>query len=72
MKGSEDFAARTELLPVQTLTLTNQQFLSNCDSSGKATVIAGQLRIAQERVRSRQHPPRKRLPEKVLIFRNIA
>jgi hypothetical protein len=29
MKGSEDFAARTELLPVQTLTLTDQQFITN-------------------------------------------
>jgi dienelactone hydrolase len=46
MKGSEDFAARTELLPVQTLTLTDQQFLTG-DSSGKATAIVGQLRIAQ-------------------------
>jgi hypothetical protein len=46
MNGSEDFAARTELLPVQTLTLTDQQFLTG-DSSGKATAIVGQLRIAQ-------------------------
>jgi dienelactone hydrolase len=46
MKSSEDFAARTELLPVQTLTLTDQQFLTG-DSSGKPTAIVGQLRIAQ-------------------------
>ena len=46
MKAGEDFAARTELLPVQTLTLTDQQFLTG-DSSGKPTAIMGQLRIAQ-------------------------
>ncbi len=46
MKGSQDFAARTELLPVQTLTLTDQQFLTG-DSNGKPTAIVGQLRIAQ-------------------------
>lgn len=46
MKGNEDFAARTELLPVQTLTLTDQQFLVG-DSNGKPTAIVGQLRIAQ-------------------------
>jgi dienelactone hydrolase len=46
MNGSEDFAARTELLPVQTLTLTDQQFLTG-DSNGKPTMIVGQLRIAQ-------------------------
>jgi dienelactone hydrolase len=46
MKGSQDFAARTELLPVQTLTLTDQQFLTG-DSSGKPTAIVGQLGIAQ-------------------------
>ena len=40
------FAARTELLPVQTLTLTDQQFLTG-DNNGKPTAIVGQLRIAQ-------------------------
>jgi dienelactone hydrolase len=42
----EDFAARTELLPVQTLTLTDQQFLTG-DNNGNPTTIVGQLRIAQ-------------------------
>ena len=46
MNGREDFAARTELLPVQTLTLTDQQFLTG-DNNGKPTAIVGQLRIAQ-------------------------
>jgi dienelactone hydrolase len=46
MNGREDFAARTELLPVQTLTLTDQQFLTG-DNNGKPTTIVGQLRIAQ-------------------------
>ena len=46
MNGREDFAARTELLPVQTLTLTDQQFLTG-DNNGNPTTIVGQLRIAQ-------------------------
>ena len=44
--GTRDFAARAELLPIQTLTLTDQQFLTG-DSNGKPTTIAGQFRIAQ-------------------------
>ena len=44
--GTQDFAARTELLPIQTLTLTDQQFLTG-DSNGKSTTIAAQFRIAQ-------------------------
>lgn len=44
--GTKDFAARTELLPIQTLTLTDQQFLTG-DNNGKPTTITGQLRIAQ-------------------------
>jgi len=44
--GTKDFAARTELLPIQTLTLTDQQFLAG-DNNGKPTRITGQLRIAQ-------------------------
>ena len=43
---AKDFAARTELLPIQTLTLTDRQFLSG-DGNGKPTTIIGQLRIAQ-------------------------
>jgi dienelactone hydrolase len=42
----KDFAARTELLPIQTLTLTDQQFLTG-DNNGKLTTITGQLRIAK-------------------------
>jgi dienelactone hydrolase len=44
--GTKDFAARTELLPIQTLTLTDQEFLTG-GNSGKPTTIVGQLRIAQ-------------------------
>ncbi|MBR0800406.1 dienelactone hydrolase family protein [Bradyrhizobium jicamae] len=44
--GLGDFAARTELLPIQTLTLTDQQFLTG-DANAKPTTITGQLRIAQ-------------------------
>ena len=39
-------AARTELHPIQTLTLSDRQFLSG-DSAGKAVTVVGQLRIAQ-------------------------
>jgi dienelactone hydrolase len=46
MVDTKDFAARTELRPIQTLTLTDQQFL-NGDRNGKPATIAGQLRIAQ-------------------------
>jgi len=41
-----DLAARTELRPIETLTLTDQQFLTG-DTSGKATLIAGELRFPQ-------------------------
>ena len=43
---TSDFAARTELRPIQTLTLTDQQFLTG-DDNGKPTTVVGQLRIAQ-------------------------
>src|SRR5258708_26637068 len=39
-------AARTELHEIQTLTLSDQQFL-NGDTGGKPVTITGQLRIAQ-------------------------
>jgi dienelactone hydrolase len=42
---SRDMAARTELHSVDTLTLSDAQFLSG-DANGKATATAGQLRIA--------------------------
>ena len=41
-----DMAARTELHSIDTLTLSDAQFLSG-DPNGKATVTTGQLRIAQ-------------------------
>jgi dienelactone hydrolase len=41
----EDVAARTELIPIQTLTLSDSQFLTG-DANAKATTIAGLLRIA--------------------------
>jgi dienelactone hydrolase len=41
-----DLAARTELRAVETLTLTDQQFLTG-DKNGKAVSIAGELRIPQ-------------------------
>ena len=42
----KEVAARTELYQVQTLTLSDQQFLKG-DVGGKPVTIAGQLRIAQ-------------------------
>src|SRR5262245_54251133 len=41
----EDMAVRTELIPIQTLTLSDSQFLTG-DVNAKATTIAGLLRIA--------------------------
>ncbi len=42
----KDLAARTELRPIETLTLTYQQFLTG-DKNGKPVTIAGQLRFPQ-------------------------
>jgi dienelactone hydrolase len=42
----KDLAARTELRSIETLTLTDQQFLTG-DKNGKAVTIAGQLRFPQ-------------------------
>jgi dienelactone hydrolase len=42
---SHDMAARTELHSIETLTLSDAQFLSG-DTNGKATTTTGQLRIA--------------------------
>ncbi|GGI32896.1 dienelactone hydrolase family protein [Bradyrhizobium guangdongense] len=44
--GVRDFAARTELRSIQTLTLTDRQFLTG-DTSGTPTTLTGELRIAQ-------------------------
>jgi len=47
-QGSDykQFAARTELHPIQTLTLSDEQFLK-ADTGGKSITVSGQLRIAQ-------------------------
>ena len=42
----KDLAARTEVRAIETLTLTDQQFLTG-DKNGKQTMIAGELRIPQ-------------------------
>ena len=42
----KQIAARTELHPIQTLTLSDQQFLK-ADPDGKPVTVSGQLRIAQ-------------------------
>jgi dienelactone hydrolase len=44
--ASKQIAARTELYQIQTLTLSDQQFLTG-DSGGKPVTISGQFRIAQ-------------------------
>lgn len=46
--GVKDLAARTELRPFETLTLTDRQFLTG-DKDGKAATIAGELRLPQGR-----------------------
>ena len=43
---SKDIAERIEAIPIQTLTVSDQQFLSG-DASGRPTTIAGVLRVAQ-------------------------
>src|SRR6266550_5473688 len=42
----KDLAVRTEVRAIETLTLTDQQFLTG-DKNGKAVTIAGQLRFPQ-------------------------
>jgi len=42
----QDIAARTELIPINTLTLSDSQFLTG-DTNAKATTITGELRIAR-------------------------
>jgi predicted dienelactone hydrolase len=42
----KDLAARTEVRAIETLTLTDQQFLTG-DKNGKAVTIAAQLRFPQ-------------------------
>jgi dienelactone hydrolase len=42
----KDLAARTEAIPIQTLTISDEQFLKG-DSYGKPATIAGVLRVAQ-------------------------
>jgi dienelactone hydrolase len=44
--ASKQIAARTELHQIQTMTLSDQQFLK-AEAAGKPVTIAGQLRIAQ-------------------------
>ena len=44
--ASKQIAVRTELHPIQTLTLSDQQFLKG-DVDGKVVTVSGQLRIAQ-------------------------
>jgi dienelactone hydrolase len=43
---SKDVAARVEAIPIQTLTISDEQFLKG-DAYGRPTTIAGVLRIAQ-------------------------
>jgi dienelactone hydrolase len=43
---SKDIAARVEAIPIQTLTISDEQFLKG-DAYGRPTTIAGVLRIAQ-------------------------
>ena len=44
--GPKDLAARTELHSIETLTLSDTQFLTG-DANGKPTITSGQFRIAQ-------------------------
>jgi hypothetical protein len=44
---TRQLASRTELHPIQTLTLSDQQFLNGEVTGAKAATVVGQLRIAQ-------------------------
>jgi dienelactone hydrolase len=44
--SAKDFAARTEIFDIHTLTLSDKQFLAG-DAEAKATVTSGKLRVAQ-------------------------
>jgi hypothetical protein len=44
MPAVNDLVARTELRPFESLTLTDQQFLTR-DKNGKAVTLAGELRL---------------------------
>ena len=44
--SAKDFAARTEIFDIHTLTLSDKQFLTG-DAEAKATVTSGKLRVAQ-------------------------
>lgn len=52
-QGSPDksLAARTEYIPIETLTLSDQQFLTG-DKGGKPVTVAGELRLAQASAQS--------------------
>src|SRR5215471_8148851 len=43
---SKDIAPRIETIPIQTLTISDEQFLKG-DASGRPTIISGNLRVAQ-------------------------
>ena len=43
---SEDFAPHVETIPIQSLTISDEQFLKG-DASGRPTTISGTLRVAQ-------------------------
>src|SRR4029079_13328524 len=43
----KELAARTEVRPIETLMLSDQQFLTGDKSAAKAAVIAGELRLPQ-------------------------
>jgi len=43
---SEDIAPRIETIPIQTLTISDEQFLTG-DASGRPTIISGTLKVAQ-------------------------
>lgn len=44
--ATKQFAARTELHSIQSLTLSDEQFLKG-DGNGKQVIVSGHLRIAQ-------------------------
>ena len=43
----KEAAARTEIFPIPSLTLSDQQFLSGDEAAGKPVTVAGEFRVAQ-------------------------
>jgi len=53
---SEDIAPRIETIPIETLTISDEQFLTG-DASGRPTIISGILKCSRLWAPSAGYPP---------------